>query len=144
MNFPQGSQKSEKFWHLTLGNAGKKTFKQGKKIREKNNRKKLFLLRRFHTCYEQKVSNLRPLCSMTFPQGFKNRKSLDIRIWEVGAKRPLTRVRNTFTKKILLIKAKFAQKQTFLCAAILHPLLFKVFKSETTSLHYISLRIPNL
>ena len=35
MIFPQGFQKSEKFGHLTLGSAGKKTFKQSKKIREK-------------------------------------------------------------------------------------------------------------
>ena len=36
-----------------------------------------------------------------------------------------------------------SQKQ-FFCAAILHHLLEKVSKSETTSFHYFSLRIPNL
>ena len=35
-------------------------------------------------------------------------------------------------------RAKFAQKQTFFCAAILDPLLAKVLKSETTSFHYFS------
>ena len=41
----------------------------------------------------------------------ENLKSLDIGLREVGAKRPLNGVRNTDTKKILLSKAKFAQKQ---------------------------------
>ena len=65
---------------------------------------------------------------------------------------------STDTKKILLSKAKFAQgereggkicpgrggreegkicpKFSFFCAAISHPLLVKVFTSETTSFHY--------
>ena len=60
---------------------------------------------------------------------------MDIGHREVGAKRPLNGVRNTVSKKILLSKAKFAQKLFFLRAAILHPLLVKVFKSETTFLH---------
>ena len=63
---------------------------------------------------------------------------------DVGAKRLLNGVRNTDTKKILLSKAKFAQKQNLFCAAILYTLLVKVFKSETTSFHYFSPRIPNL
>ena len=37
-------------------------------------------------------------------------------------------------------KDKFAEKQTFFCAAILHPLGRKVFKSETTSFHFFSPR----
>ena len=60
------------------------------------------------------------------------------------AKRPLNGVRNTDTKKILLSKAKFAQKQTFFRAAILHPLLEKVFQSETASFYYFYPRILNL
>ena len=51
---------------------------------------------------------------------------------------------NTDTKKILLTKAKFAPKQTFFCAAILHQLLVKVFVSGITSFHYYSPRILNL
>ena len=35
-------------------------------------------------------------------------------------------------------------KQTFFAAAILHPLWAKVFKSETTSFHYFSPRIPKI
>ena len=61
---------------------------------------------------------------------------------EVGAKRPVKGVRNTNTKKILLNKEKFAKKKLFL-RGDLHPLLVKVFKSETTSLHYFVPRIPN-
>ena len=47
--------------------------------------------------------------------------TLDFWKWE---KRPLNGVRNNDTKKILLIKAKFAQKH-FFCAAILPPKLVK-------------------
>ena len=49
--------------------------------------------------------------SLLFPKDSENLKSLDIGLWEVGAKRRLNGVRNTNTKKILLSKAKFAQKQ---------------------------------
>ena len=42
-------------------------------------KKKLFLAQRFYTPYEQRLSNLRPLLSIT----------LYIELWEVGAKRPL-------------------------------------------------------
>ena len=62
----------------------------------------------------------------------------------MGAKRPLKGVRNTDTKTILLSKTKFAKKQFFFCAMILHPLLEKVFKSDTTSFHYFSPSIPIL
>ena len=65
------------------------------------------------------------------------------------------------TKKILLSKPKLAQGgreggkihpgrwgreegKIHPCAAILHPLLVKVFKSETTSFYSFSPRIPNL
>ena len=47
---------------------------------------------------------------------------------------------STDTKKSLLIKAKFPFKKKN-CAAILHPLWAKVFKSEATSFHYFSSRI---
>ena len=46
------------------------------------------------------------------PKDSENLKSLDIGLWEVGAKRQLNRVWNTNTKKILLSEAKFAHKQT--------------------------------
>ena len=60
-----------------------------------------------------KVSNLRPLLLITFPQGFqKSKKIADWTLWR-GGNRPLKGVRNTPTKKILLSKAKFAQKLTF-------------------------------
>ena len=50
---------------------------------------------------------------LLFTKDSKNLKSLDIRLKDVGAERPLNRVRNTDTKKILLSKAKFALKQFF-------------------------------
>ena len=49
--------------------------------------------------------------SLLFPKDSENLKSLDIGLLEVGAKRRLNGVRNINTKKILLSKAKFSQKQ---------------------------------
>ena len=63
---------------------------------------------------------------LLFPKDSEILKSLDIGLRVVGNKRPLNGVRNNDAKKILLSKAKFARKQTYLCAAILHPLLAKL------------------
>ena len=66
---------------------------------------KNFFRRGFFTPF--KFSNL-------FPKVSKNLKRFHIGLWEVGAKRPLKGVRKTNTKKILLRKAKFSKKITFL------------------------------
>ena len=42
------------------------------------------------------------------------------------------------------LQAKISNKQTFFSAAILHPLLVKVLKSEIASYHYFSSRIPTM
>ena len=49
-----------------------------------------------------------------FPKDSENLTTLDIGNGEMGAKRSLNGVRNNNTPKILLSKAKFAQKLTFL------------------------------
>ena len=41
-------------------------------------------------------------------------------------------------------EGKICPKTNFFCEAISHPLFEKVLKSETTSFHYFSPRIPNL
>ena len=45
-------------------------------------RKTFFFAWRFYTLYEQKLSKLKPLCSITFPQGF--RKSKKFGHWTLG------------------------------------------------------------
>ena len=50
---------------------------------------------------------------LLFLKDSENQKSLDNGLWEVGAKRPLNGVRNINTKKTLLSKAIFTQKQYF-------------------------------
>ena len=70
-------------------------------------------------------------CPLHFPKDSENLKSVDIWLWEVGTKRHLNGV-NKWKKSI---------KKTFFGAAILNPLWAKVFKSETTTFHYFSLRI---
>ena len=46
--------------------------------------------------------------------------------------------------KIIQLERPIHQNITFFCAAILHSLLAKVFKSETLSSHYSSQRIPKI
>ena len=76
-------------------------------IRQNHQKNKLFFARQFQTTFKQKCSNVRPLLSITFPQGFRISKNI------------------------------------FFCAAILHPLLLKVFKCETISFNYFSPRTSN-
>ena len=92
--------------------------------------------RRFYILYEQKVSILRPLLSITFPQWFWKSKKFGYWTLGNGASRQLIGVRYTATKKSCSERQNSTKKIFFFCAAILHPLLLKVFKSETTSFHY--------
>ena len=54
-------------------------------------RKKLFFARWFYTIYEQKFSNLRPLLSITFAQGFRISKKFGHWTLGSGGKRALKR-----------------------------------------------------
>ena len=65
---------------------------------------------------------------LLFPKDSENLKSLDIGLREVGEKRPLNGVRNTDTKKFLLSKAKFTQKQTFFLRSDFTPYISKGFQ----------------
>ena len=77
---PHRFQKSKKFGHWTLGSSGKKTLKRSE---QRKNSLKNFFWRRFYTLCEQKFSNLRPLPSITFPQGFL--KSKQFAHWTSGS-----------------------------------------------------------
>ena len=107
-------------------------------------KKKTFLPHWLYILYEQKCSNLRPLLFNTFPQGF--RKSKKFGYWTLGngGKNTVKLSEKHQYQEILLSKAKFAQKLTFLSATILHPFLVKVFESEATVFHYFPLKNPNL
>ena len=50
-------------------------------------KKNFFFARQCYTLYELQIYNLRPLLSITFPQGFQYLKSLDIGFREVRAKK---------------------------------------------------------
>ena len=108
--FPKDSE-NLKSLDIGLWEVGaKRRLNKVNKWRRKNH-KNLFLPRQFHTLYEKKFSNMRPLLSIT--QGFrKSKKFAHWTLWS-GGKSPLKGKRNTNTKQILLSKAKFAQKQTF-------------------------------
>ena len=128
---------------MDFGKWGTKTFTQGEQMK-KTSINNFFHRGDFALFISKSFQIWDHFFLLLFPKDSENLKSLDIGLWEVGARRPLNRVRNTDTKKILLSKAKFAEKLTLFCAAIFHPLLKKVFKSETTSLFYFSPRIANL
>ena len=53
---------------------------------------------------------------LRFHKDSENLTSLHIGLQDAGAKKTLNGVRNIDTKKIVISKAKFAQKQTFFCA----------------------------
>ena len=69
-------------------------------------------LRQFYTLYKQKVSNMRPLLSITFPQ--RVRKSKKFGYWTSGSGG-----KKTF-KQIEQMRKKCVK--TFFAAEILHPL----------------------
>ena len=80
-------------------------------------KKKLLFARRFYTHYKQKFQVWSHFFSLLLPKDSENLKILDIGLCKVGAKSPLNGVRNTDTKKILLIKAKFPPKKNLFCTA---------------------------
>ena len=81
---------------------------------------------------------------LLFPRGVKKSKKFGHWTSRNAGKKTVKRSEKHWYQKVLLSKAKFAPEQYFFWAAILHPLLVKVFKSEITSFHYFSSRILNL
>ena len=67
----------------------------------------------FYTLYEQKFLNLGPLFSITFSQGFQKSKKFGHYTSGSADKKTVKQSEKHRYKKILLRKAKFAQKQTF-------------------------------
>ena len=90
---------------------------------------------RFYTLYGQKFSNLRPLLSITFPQGFQKSKKFGHCTFGSGGK-------NTFKRRKQMRKRKLLK--TFFAVAILHHLWAKVFISETTFFNYFSTKISKI
>ena len=68
ITFPQGFKKSKKLGQWTSGSMRKKAFKRSEQMKKFSDF--FFLPLQFYTFYEQKFSNLRPLLSIIFPQGF--------------------------------------------------------------------------
>ena len=79
-----------------LENGGKKTFKPSEQIKKKKMLKKI----RIYSHYVQMFSNMRPLLSLIFPQGFQKSKNLAHWTWGSGGIRPLKGVRNTIIFQI--------------------------------------------
>ena len=80
--------------------------------------------------------------SLLFHKDSENLKSLSIGLWEVGTKDRQKEWETSIPKKSCAVKKIRPKTILFFCAAILHSSLVKVFKSETTSFHYFSSRIP--
>ena len=88
ITLPQGFRISTTIGHPTSGNGGKKTVKWYLKS-EKVRKKKLFFARRFKTIFKQKFQMFDHFFPLLFPKDSESLKILDIRLREVGAKRPL-------------------------------------------------------
>ena len=129
ITFPEGFQKSKAFRHWTLRNRGKRTFKRSEQV--KKSEKNFFCCGAFTPFMSKSFQIWDHFFPLLFPKDSENLKSLDIWLREVGAKRPLNGVRNTVTEKILLSKAKFAQKLIFFCAQGLKTLYYWKFSSLT-------------
>ena len=102
------------------------------KIRKK---KKTYFPRHFYTIFEEKCSNLRPLLSITFPQGFQIPKIFGQWTSRSLGKRPVKRSEQMRRKKSV---------KNFFCRGNCTQFLAKNFKSETISFHYFSPRTPNI
>ena len=102
-----------------------------KKFRKKN----FFCCSNFTPFLSKKVQIRDHFFSLLLPMDFCYKKSLNIELQEVGAKGPLNGVTKWETNLV---------KKTFFAASILHYFWAKKFKSETTSFHYFSSRIPNI
>jgi type IV secretory pathway ATPase VirB11/archaellum biosynthesis ATPase len=77
-----------------------------KKVREK----KLFFGRRFKAIFKQKCSYLRPLLSITFPQGFRISKNIGHPTSGSGGKKTVKKDRKTK-------KTEKSEEKNFFCAA---------------------------
>ena len=105
--------------------------------RPKKVKKKTFFARQFQTIFKRKCSYLRPLLSITFPQGFRISKHIGHPSSGSGGKK-------TVKKDQKPKKTEKSEEKNFFFAVILDNFQTKMFISETTSLHYFSPRIPNL
>ena len=77
------------YWHWTLESGGKKAFKQY--LTRMVCPKKLFFVRQFYTLYHYQFSNLRPLLSITYNQGFQKSKKFWYRTLGSGVKKTFKR-----------------------------------------------------
>ena len=60
-------------------------------VRQKQQQKNFFFARRFQTTFKQKCSNVRPLLTITFPQGFRISKNIGHRNLGRGGKKTFKR-----------------------------------------------------
>ena len=86
-----------KYYNIRLREVGAKrplkrpkTEEDRKKVK-KVEKKKLFFVTRFSTIFKQKCSNLRPLLSITFPQGFRICKNIGHPTLGSGGKKTVKR-----------------------------------------------------
>ena len=91
ITFPQGFWISKNIGHPTSGSGGKKTVKKDRKPKKtkKSEEKNFFLSGDFRQFSNKNVHIWYHFFPLLFPKDFESLKILDIRLREVGAKRPL-------------------------------------------------------
>ena len=138
ITFPQGFRISKNIGHTTSGIGGTKTVKKTKnRRRPKKVKKKTFFCAAILDHFKQKCSYLRPLLSITFPQGFRISKNIGHPTSRSGGTKTVKKTKNRR-------RPKKVKKKTFFCAAILDNFQTNMFISETTSFHFFPPRIPKL
>ena len=89
ITFPQGFRSSKNIRHPTSGSGGKKTVKRYLKVKKSERKKNFFLRGDFRQFSNKNVHIQDHFFPLLFPKDSESLKILDIRLWEVGAKRPL-------------------------------------------------------
>ena len=122
-----GFRISKHFGHLTSGNGSKQHLNGTSKKKTLNN---FFCCGDFRSFLGKNVQIWDHFFPLLFPKDSESLKMLDIRLWEVGAKRRLNS-----TSKVNKWKKKI-HKKTLIAAAILHHFWAKMLKSENTSFYF--------
>ena len=112
ITFLQGFRISKNIGHPTSGSGDKKTFKKDQKPKktEKSEEKNFFLRGDFRQFSKKNVHIWDHFFPLLFPKDSESLKILDIRLREVGAKRPLKKTENRRRPKKVKKKTFFARR----------------------------------
>ena len=101
-------------------------------LRQTLPKKLLFFSLRFDTLYEQKFSNLKPLLSITFPQGFQISKNIGYRAAEI--------VSHCIANKQIAFSSSYIISFNHFFPPLSHVGLFDTFDKTFTTFHWLLIK----